>query len=183
MTLRLVALGCFLTLATLCSNHRASAASSEIPAVDYPPHARLTFRALESNHEMDCDWGFLCEEPLLPIMHFRLQDELGRTTGMDQFAVATTLHFALFGSAYGSPAQATGATLDMKAAVTYWGYRPMKAPTGCLAFRGWRAYAMACYLHATEVEGIVGFYGATAGEKDQARRDLAKQISYFLHRG
>jgi hypothetical protein len=169
-----------LAVSVFCTTFAASAANAEIPAADYPSHSQITFRPHVSNHDMDCEWGFLCEDPPLPVMHFQWQDELGRKSGMAQFAVTPHLRFALFGSNYGSGAQAKAASMDMRSAVANQGYQQVTAPVGCLAFKGWGAYAMACISGGIEVEARVGFYGATKSECADARRDLAKQTRVFL---
>ena len=181
---------------------QAAAPDPIIPVTLYPAHAAVTSVPVVSNGQMDCEWGFVCQQgqPLTqqPLFHLNTQDDLHRLSGWAQFG-KSRLHeqqmlFALFGSRY-SPDDSQGmpwnvhAFSDFRGALLEEGYRdadrvPRLAPQDVVAndslqelrTRGMDILAMACWTGSIEVEGVVIFQHGSRATHRVALRSLTLQM-------
>jgi hypothetical protein len=183
----------------------AGAASAHLPAALYPPGARIGYVPSLSNHDLDCSWGFMCEDGI-PLFHFATQDELHRVGGWAQFAGWRHLHrrmvFALYVSSYEATLDPKGRSWsrdafdDLLLATRAQGYGHVRhlaslAPPGAgadaiaeLQPSGSKDILVMAYWSATtEVEALVVFDHGAAGSRQTATRYLSRQVLAAIDAG
>lgn len=182
--------------------------SSSAPGRLYPAHTRLIDLPQVTNQQMDCKWGFSCEEgqPVTsaPIFHFQVQDALHRLGGWARFGNRTgfgpTMLFALFASRYNSGNENglpwnVSAFSDFRGALMSRGYGdldlahiPRLVPPGTLGNASVQLahtadgdiLAMACWTRSVEVEAIAIFVHGSMAQYRLAFRALTRQMRAAL---
>jgi hypothetical protein len=86
---RWLALAGAITLGVAAVQSYALADAPRISASLYPAHTRITQFPSLTNQQMDCDWGFACQNgqavTSAQMFHLRTEDDLHRLSGWAQF--------------------------------------------------------------------------------------------------
>lgn len=206
---RYILLGPVVFLALLPARAGA-AATTPLAAPLYPAHTQLIERATVSNSQMDCEWGFACQngEPLIqrPVFHFTTEDDLQRVSGWAQFGRVRShgkeMLFALYASRYVDGQDAEGlpwslrAFVDFRLATLAHGFAelnhdPALVPKGVLGNSGGQIVlssgrdilALSCWAGSIDVEAVAIYTHGDRRARSIALRDLTGQVRLAMRQG